>query len=97
MCPDISYYFPKNAKTGPLSRHIKSKHPEHQPRQTQISTLGGTLDTFSYNCVTDKTNLVKYLIRSEQPFSMVEDDAFIDYIKTTHNPDYESVSKNTIR
>ena len=28
---------------------------------------------------------------------MAEDDAFTDYIRTTHNSDYESFSKNTIR
>jgi len=56
--------------------------------------LGGT---FGYNRATCKTNLVKYLIRSKQPFSMTEDDAFTDYIRTTHNLDYESVCRNTIR
>jgi len=59
--------------------------------------LGGTLGTFNYNCATGITNLAKYLIRSEQSFSMVEDDAFTDYIRITHNPDCELVSKNTIR
>ena len=76
VCPDVSYSFPKNAKTGPLARHIKSKHPEHQPRQTQISTLGDTLGIFSCNRATNKLNLAKYLIRSEQPFSTTEDNAF---------------------
>ena len=28
---------------------------------------------------------------------MTEDDAFTDYIRITHNPDYEPVSKNTIK
>ena len=74
------YLSQKNAGTSPLSRHIKSKHPEHQPRQTQINTLSGTIGTFTYNRATDKTNLAKYLIRSKQPFSMVEDDAFTDFI-----------------
>ena len=90
-------FFPKNAGTGPLARHIKIKHPKHQPRQTQISTLGGTLGTFSYNRATIKTNLVKYLIRSEQPFSMTKNDAFTDYIRITHNPDYEPIGRNSIR
>jgi len=58
--------------------------------------LGGTLDTFSYNRATCKTNLAKYLIRSKQFFSMAENDALTDYIKTTHNPNYEPVSRNTI-
>ena len=61
----FSYAFLKNVRTDPLSRHIKSKHPEHQPRQTLIITLGDTLGTFTYNRATGKTNLVKYLIRSE--------------------------------
>ena len=94
MCPDVSYSIPKNAETTPLARHIKSKYPEYQPRQIKISTLGGT---FSYNRTTGKINLAEYFIRSEQPFSMAEDDAFTDYSRTTHNPDYESVSRNTIR
>ena len=58
------------------SRHIKSKYSEHQSRQTQISILCSTLSTFTDNCATGKTNLAKYLIRSEQPFSMAEDEAF---------------------
>ena len=76
LCPDVSYSFSKNSGTGPLAWHTKSKHSEHQPRQTQISTLGGTLGTFSYNRATCKTNLAKNLIQSEQSFSMVKDDAF---------------------
>ena len=28
LCPDVSYAFPKNAGTGPLSGHIKSKQPD---------------------------------------------------------------------
>ena len=87
LCPDVSYSFHKNARTDPLTRYIKSKHPEHQPQKTQISILGGTLGTFSYNGVTDKINLAKYLFRSEQPFSMAEDNAFTDYIRTIHNSD----------
>ena len=59
--------------------------------------FGWHLGTFSYNHETGKTNLVKYLIRSEKPFSMAKDDAFTDYIRTNHNPDYEPVNKNTIR
>ena len=65
LCPDISYAFLKNTGTGPLAQHIKSKHPNHQPRQIQINTLGGTIDTFTLNFATDKTNSAKYLIRSE--------------------------------
>ena len=62
ICPDISYAFPKNSGTDALIRHIRAKHPENQPRQTQISNFGGTLSTFSYNHQRGKTNLVKYLI-----------------------------------
>ena len=94
MCPDVSYSFPKNAGTGPLTRYIKSKH---QPQQTQNNTLGYTLGPFSYNRAIGKTNLTKFLIRSEQPFSMAEDDLFTDYIRTTHNPNYEPITRNTIR
>ena len=74
--------------TNPLSWHIKSKHLECQPLQTQISTSGGTVGTFTYNCAIGKINLAKYLIQFEQSFSMAEDDVFADYIITTHNPDY---------
>ena len=96
MCLNILYAFPKNADACLLSRHIKSKYLEHQPWQTQISTLGGTLGTFTYNHATNKTNLAKYLIRSEQPFRMAEDDAFTKYSRLTHNLDYEMVSRNAI-
>ena len=96
MCPDIPYAFLKNAGTGSLSRHIKSNHPEHQSRQTQVNTLGGTPDTFTYNRATRKTNLAKYLIRSSRPFSMTEDEVFTEYIRT-HNPDFEPFNRNAIR
>ena len=56
-----------------------SKHSEHQPRQTQISTLGDTLCTFTYNHATSKTNLAKYFIRCEQTFSIAEDGACLLY------------------
>ena len=67
LCPNVSYAFLKNTRTGRLRKHIKSKHSEHQPRQTQISTLGGTLGTFTYNRDIGKTNLAKYLSRSDSP------------------------------
>ena len=70
--PRCFIFFPKNAGASPLARYIKSKHSEHQPRQIQISTLGGTLGTFSYSRTTGKTNLMKYLVQSEQPFSMLK-------------------------
>ena len=38
------------------------------------------MDTFTYNRATGKTNLARYLIRSGQPFSSAEGDAFTDYI-----------------
>ena len=82
LCTDISYAFLKNAGTGELSGHIKSKHPKYQAWQTQISTLGSTLDTFTYNHATCKTNLAKYLIRSEHSFSKAEDEPFKEYIRT---------------
>ena len=59
--------------------------------------MSGTVGTFTYNRATGKINLAKYLIRSEQLFSMTEDDAFTDYIRTTHNLGYELVNRNTIR
>ena len=61
LCQNVSYAFPKNARTEPLSRHIWSKYPEHRSRQTQIGILGDTLGTFTYNRFIDKTNLGKYL------------------------------------
>ena len=68
----LSWYFlvcPKNSGTGALTRHIRAKYPQNQPRQTQIFTFGGALSTFSYNRQRGKTNLAKYLIQVEQPFS----------------------------
>ena len=75
LCSDISYTFPKNVGTDPLSRHIRSKLPEHQPRQTQISTLGDTLSTFTNNHATGKTNLPKIL------FSL---NSLLVWLKTMH-------------
>jgi len=49
-CVQMFYkLFSKNVGIGPLSRHIKRKHPEQQPRQAQISILGDTLGTFTCN------------------------------------------------
>ena len=56
-----------------------------------------SLGTFTYNHATCKTNIAKYFIRSEQHFIMPEDDSFTNYIRTTDNPKYEPVSRNTIR
>lgn len=96
QCSKI-YSFPKGSGTGPLMRHARSKHPVQQPRQTQISTLGSTLGTFSYNPNTSKSNLAKFLIQSKQPFSFAENNVFTNYIRNTHNPNYEPVTINTIR
>ena len=60
-------------------------------------TFGGTLSTFSYNRQRGKTNLLKYLIQAEQPFSFVENEAFINFIRTTHNSEYDPFCKDTIR
>ena len=65
VVPRCFLFFFQKYRTSPLALHIKSKHPEHQPRQTQISILGGILDTFSYNRAADKINLAKSLIRSK--------------------------------
>ena len=97
LCANITYAFPVGAGTGALSRHIRNKHPDHEPRQQQISTLGGSLSNFSYNKNTERSNLAKFLIRSEQPLSLVEHDAFADYIRSSHTPHYEPCSRNTIK
>ena len=49
-------------------------------------TFDGTLSTISYNHQKGKTNLAKYLIQAEQPFSFAENEAFTNFIRTTHNP-----------
>ena len=96
ICPDVSYAFLKNSGTDALTRHIRVKHLQNQPRQIQISTFDGTLSTFSYNRKRGKTNLAKYLIQAEQPFSFDENEAFINFSRTTHNPEYDPFYKDTI-
>jgi len=58
--------------------------------------LGDTICTFTYNRATGKINFDKYITRSAQPFSMVKDNAFTYYIRITHNPGYETVSRKII-
>ena len=48
-------------------------------------TFSDTLNTFSFNHQKGKTNLAKYLIQAEQPFSFAENEAFTNFIRTTHN------------
>ena len=40
---------------------------------------------FQLNRQRGKTNLAKYLIQTEQPFSFAENEAFTNFIRTTHN------------
>ena len=79
---------PKTSGTVAQTRHIRSKYLQDQPRQIQIFTLGGTLITFSYNHQRSKTNIANYLIKVEQLFNFAENEAFTNFIKTTHNPEY---------
>ena len=37
------------------------------------------------------------MIRSEQPFSLVEQELFAEYIRSSHTPNYEPVTRNTIK
>ena len=81
----------------PTKQTYKSKHLEHQSWQTQISNLSDTLGTLSYNRAICKSNLAKYLIRAEQPFSFAEDETFTKFIRNTHNPEYDPFCKDTIK
>ena len=82
---ELTYYLGTLGKTHP------------QPCQIQIFTLSGTLNTFSFNRQRAKTNLAKYLIQAEQLFNFIKNEAFTNFIRTTHNPEYDPFCKDTIR
>ena len=42
-----------------------------------------------------RTELVRLLARLDVPISMGETDAFEEYIRTTHNPKYVPISRQT--
>ena len=88
--------FQKNSETGVLTRHIRTKHSRNQAQQTQISTVGGTINT-NYNRQRGKTNLTKYIILAVQSFNFAENEAFINFIRTAYNPEYYPLYKDTIR
>ena len=95
--PRCFIFSPNNAELAYLPDILRASTPNTNHDKPKLALWGNTSCTFNYNRATDKSNLAKYLIRSKQPVSMAEDDAFTNYIRITRNPDCESNSRNTIR
>ena len=86
----LALYKPTNAGAGKLGSH------------TQISTTGGgsnssSLGLFSFNAESAKQNLVKMIVLSELPFSFVENEFFEEWVQKYCQPQFHSISRNTIR
>lgn len=84
------------AGTGHLSRHVrKCGEPSTDPTQPKISQYHPHGFTFNYE--TDRDELATYIVHSEQPFLLSEDDPFNHYIKKALQPQHKKISRKTIR
>jgi len=64
--------------------------------QFQISfNPDGSMRNWEYCPMVARTELVRLLARLDVPISMGETDTFEEYIRTVHNPNYVSVSRQT--
>jgi len=85
--------------TGHLTQH-RDKCPRRREKtrmsQSQISfNPDGSMRNWEYCPMVARTELVRLLARLDVPISMGETDAFEEYIRTTHNPKYVPVSRQT--
>ena len=57
----------------------------------------GNLNTFSYDESACREGMIDYIIRAEQPFSMMETDDYSKTIQTLINPQFKCWSGNTVK
>lgn len=93
--------------TSHLKRHLNRKHrqdprinsviDQYFPRaaQTQLGNEGGNLNIFSYDPTRAQNNLVRYIVKDEQPFTMSENPHFEEFIRDSFTPQYRGFSRNT--
>ena len=91
----LKYAFPKFIAIDPQADilRLNTLNTNHDKHKLALQMAHQAL---YYNYATCKTNLAIYLIHSEHPFSIAEGEVLTEYIRT-HNPNYEPISRNTIR
>ena len=86
--------------TGHLTRHL-AKCPKKLEKtrgmtQTHIAfNSDGSVRRWEYSAEVARVELVRMLARLDLPLMIGETEAFKDYIKTAHNPNFSPVSKQT--
>lgn len=66
--------------------------------QSQLSRSStGQLSNYSFNQVVARRETVKYIIKTEQPFSRVEDPDFEEWIQKAFGPQFQPISRNTVK
>jgi hypothetical protein len=85
--------------TGHLTRHlVKCPKKLEKCRMTQTHLAfnsDGSVRRWEYNADVARVELVRMLARLDLPIMIGETDAFKDFIKTAHNPNFQPVSKQT--
>ncbi|KAK1264884.1 hypothetical protein QJS04_geneDACA017839 [Acorus gramineus] len=75
-----------------IRKNVESKF------QSQFSrTSTGQLSNFSFNQVVARRETVKYIIKTEQPFSKVEHPDFEEWIQKAFGPQFQPISRNTVK
>jgi hypothetical protein len=93
-------FAPSTGGTGHFYRHIKTckKKTLAASSSSQSPLHFGSNDNvqrFQYNPITARPELVRLIARLDLPLNIVEQPAWGDYIRITHNPNYKQVSRQT--
>lgn len=84
--------------TGHLKRHAEAcaKKQGIQLRQQQLLlNPDGTVRTWEYDPMVARENLARLIARQDLPLNFGESPAFENYIKNSHNPRFQAVSRQT--
>jgi hypothetical protein len=82
-----------------LGKHLKTIHglkvnTAPNPKQTLISSHFENLSSSQENKITQR--LIEWIVKSQRPISIVEDDGFLQFIKEL-NPKYPLPSRKKIK
>jgi hypothetical protein len=84
--------------TGTLNRHMRAcrkKHDQDRKVQSRLSLNGDGLHNWVYDASRAHIELCRLIARLDLPLGIGETQAFEDYIKRSHNPAFEKVSRQT--
>jgi hypothetical protein len=98
MC-DKRYSARSVAGTGHLLRHqasCKKKHDHAHRVQSRLALNPHGLHNWKYDPAIARTELCRLIARVDLPLGIGETQAYEDYIKRAHNPQFEKVSRQTI-